>query len=116
MKSKKSEQDLGNQLEGILVSYVLSQDEIEERLIDLKKYLRIKGIKIDTEKLKNTVHNTKDVIESREYNNRLKALLFTKESKARDYQFGSDFCPKCNMFKNYEKECPYCGYLELTRR
>lgn len=112
----KASEQLENHLEGILVSYVLSQDDIEKHLKELKFYLTRRGFKIEHEKLKDGVFDTKRAIEAKEKNNQLKALLFTKDDKLREYQFGSDFCPKCKMFKNYEKECPYCGHLELTRR
>lgn len=115
MKSKESEQP-DNHLEGIIVSYVLSNDDIEKNIEFLRKYLSKKGINIEIEKLKDSVLNTKNVIESKEKILHDNAILFTKDDKVRDYKFGSGFCPKCKMFKNYDKECPYCGYLELTWR
>lgn len=116
MRAKKSEQPDNNQLEGILVSYVFSNDDIEKNIENLRKYLSNKGINIETEKLRESVLDTKHVIESKKKTEKDNAILFTKDDNVREYKFGSGFCPKCQMFKNYDKECPYCSYLEIAWR
>ncbi|MDI6887403.1 MAG: hypothetical protein QMC98_02025 [Candidatus Thermoplasmatota archaeon] len=102
-------------LEGSLVSYVLAQEDLELRLEDLRKFLRAINIELDLETLRKEVYNTKKCIAKKREWAELEARLFTKEGTVRKYRFGSDFCPKCKMYKNYEKECPYCKYLEMTK-
>ncbi len=104
-----------NNLEGMLVSYVLAQEDPDARLEELRFFLKTKGIDIDTPTLGKQVHKVKKSIEHPKKMVELKAKLFNKEGTIRKYRFGSDFCPKCRMFKNYEKECPYCGHLEMLR-
>lgn len=102
-------------LEGALVSYALAQEDLDARLEDLRKYLKNISVELDLEALRKEVYNVKKRLQKPRKYAELKASLFTKEGKVREYQFGSDFCPRCKLFKNYEKECPYCGYLEMTR-
>ena len=42
------------------------------------------------------------------------SILFSGEGGAPNFKLGSSFCEQCGMFKNYRKECPYCGYHEVT--
>ncbi len=44
----------------------------------------------------------------------LQAEIFNVNVRKEDFLYASDFCPRCNTFKNYDKECPDCGLLELT--
>lgn len=104
-----------NDIEGMLVSYVLAQEDPDDRLEELRFFLKTKGIEMDASTLKKQVHKVKKSIEHPKKMMELEAKLFNKEGTIRKYRFGSAFCPKCGMFKNYEKECPYCGYLEMLR-
>lgn len=40
--------------------------------------------------------------------------LFSASGTERRIILGSCFCPVCSKFKNYKKECPHCGYHEMT--
>ncbi|MEW6070758.1 MAG: hypothetical protein AB1485_09090 [Candidatus Thermoplasmatota archaeon] len=102
-------------LEGALVSYVLAQEDLDLRLEDLKKFLKAINIEIDLETLRKEVYNTKKCLAKKREYQELEARLFTKEGLVRKYRLGADFCPNCKMYKNYEKECPYCRYLEMTK-
>jgi hypothetical protein len=101
--------------ESSLVSYVLAQDNLDSHLQDLRKFLLEINIKLDLESLRREVYKIKEKLQKPRKFLELKASLFTKDRYLRKYRFGSDFCPSCKIFKNYEKECPYCGYLELTK-
>lgn len=104
-----------NHLEGMLVSYVLAHENIDSHLEELRYFLKTKGIDMDALTLKIEVQKVKKSVEHPKKMTELKAKLFNKECTVRKYRFGSDFCPKCRMFKNHEKECPYCGHLEMLR-
>ena len=40
--------------------------------------------------------------------------LFSTNKNGDGIMLGSCFCPKCNGFKNFRKECPHCGFHEMT--
>jgi hypothetical protein len=40
--------------------------------------------------------------------------LFSSTKAERKIKLGSCFCPDCSRFKNYKKECPHCGFHEMT--
>lgn len=40
--------------------------------------------------------------------------LFAPDLDPDDIRTGSTFCKECGMFKRFRKECPYCGFLEMT--
>jgi len=42
------------------------------------------------------------------------SILFSPTGKTTGLKLGSAFCTSCGMFKNYRKECPYCGHHEMT--
>lgn len=104
-----------NDVEGALVSYVLAQEDLDSRLEELRCFLRTKKVDIDIETLRKEVYKVKKNVEHPKKMTELTAKLFNKDGEVREYRFGSDFCPECRLFKNYEKECPYCGHLEMTR-
>lgn len=101
-------------MEGAIVSYVLAQDEVDERLDQLKAFLELKQIQVDMESLRHQVHKVKDSLGRPKKMDALMAKLFNKDGTPRKYRHGNAFCPKCKIFKNYEKECPYCRHLELS--
>ncbi len=47
---------------------------------------------------------------------RRNARVFTARGTLRParYRHGSEFCPRCARHKDYRKECPQCGHLEMT--
>lgn len=103
-------------IEKIVNSYLLAhKDNPYEKLKLLQKYMKAKNIAdIDIRKLKKVVDRQ---LKSEQNNKRLEkieAKLFTKEGEPKKNKFGSAFCKRCQMYKDYEKECPYCGSLEMT--
>ncbi|MGA1821436.1 MAG: hypothetical protein ACMUIG_02795 [Thermoplasmatota archaeon] len=42
------------------------------------------------------------------------SILFSGNGKPPAFKLGSAFCRDCGMYKNYRKECPYCGHHEVT--
>ncbi len=99
---------------GAITSYVLAhRDNPEKHVKELTKYLaqRVKGI--NEEAILQEIRRVIERMNEPGHEAALKATLFTKDGKVRKYRNGSDFCEKCGMFKNYEKECPYCGHHEM---
>lgn len=109
------DKDENEKLRAALLSYTFAQKQSETYLQKLQEFLSRSNIKIIEvndlkEKIDLIIKEEERIKEEQE----LIARLFTEDKKVRSYRFGSDFCPKCHMFKNYEKECPYCNYLEMT--
>lgn len=105
----------GTRLKKVINSYVLAQEDPNQRLKLLQRYLKVQGIAdVSLEELR--VHiNRIDRTDSRnKRKDTMEALLFTKEGTPKKNRYGSSFCKNCHMYKDYEKECPYCGSLELT--
>lgn len=102
-------------LETIVLSYALVNNAPEKNIKDLHFYLVSEGLadislgKLRAMVMKAVTNVRMDMIEPA-----LKAKLFTKDGKIRPYKFGSDFCPECGVFKNYHKECTFCGHHELS--
>jgi len=105
-------------LKRIINSYILAQDNPynEKKLKLLQRYLYSKNIgRINIDVLKKYIKRRLDMTEENKRLKKIEAKLFTKEGKTKKIKYGSGFCPNCGMYKNYEKECPYCNKLELTR-
>jgi hypothetical protein len=99
---------------GVITSYVLAhRDNPEKHVKELAEYMtqRVKGI--NEEEIRQEIRRVIDRMNKPGDEAALKATLFTKDGKVRKYRDGLDFCEKCGMFKNYEKECPYCGHHEI---
>jgi hypothetical protein len=108
-------EDLQNRLQSILISYVNAHETEEGNIEELRSYIRSKGLgELPVEDLRKRVAMIREIRQASVYQSQQLADLFTPEHQLRVYQFGSPFCPNCHLFKNYEKECPYCSYLELT--
>jgi len=103
-------------LRSILLSYTFAQgDESYDDLNDLQEFLQTSGVGVlDVNELRERINSIKEEGKKIKHDQETLANLFTENKKVREYRLGSSFCPKCNMFKNYEKECPYCKYLEMT--
>jgi len=105
-------------LKRIINSYILAQDDPfdKRKLKLLQRYLYSKNIgKIKIGVLKNYISKRMKIKKKKEKMNKMEALLFKKDKKLKKIKYGSAFCSNCNMFKDYNKECPYCNKLELTR-
>lgn len=100
----------------LINSYVLAQDDPSENIELLQKYLKekkIADVSIDFLKRKISAQ-----IKNKRKEDQLRSMetrLFKKNDEEKTFRPGSAFCSNCGMYKNYEKECPYCGKLELTR-
>ena len=102
-------------LRASLLSYTFAQEKLDENLSELQTFLMATGLgPIDINELKEKLKHIKKEEEKLMLNQKRMARLFTRSKQVRSYKFGSSFCPNCHMFKNYEKECPYCKYLEMT--
>jgi len=97
-------------------SYLLAQDDPAENLELLQKYLRKKGIgEVSKKVLKKEINSQLKRKKEKKKLEKIEAKLFKKEEKEKKFRYGSAFCSNCRMYKDYQKECPYCGDLELTR-
>ena len=112
---KKTTTYENEKLRTALLCYTFAQKDTNENLKDLQDFLLITGIgPVHIEELLKKINLIKEQEKKIIHKQNLKAKLFTQDKKIRSFRFGSDFCPNCHMFKNYEKECPYCKYLEMT--
>jgi hypothetical protein len=119
----KKEPAVTNQtLDSIIASYVIAQsgdkERINQNLPMLGDYLKRRHIaEIPEDELLKKVLEQKTAFDSVERKARISAKLFTRDEQPRKakYRSGSEFCGECKMFKNYTKECPYCGMLEITK-
>jgi len=103
-------------MSGIITSYALAHTEDpESRLEELTRYLSAQVGAVDADMVRSEVRKAIERIESTKRDKELLAKLFKKDGSIRRYQHGSPFCPVCGMFKDYHKECPYCGHHELTK-
>lgn len=113
---KHDDDQIYRDLIGIFTSYTLSNSkDLDERLEELKTFIeQTQNISLDLTSLRNYVYKMKEHIAYPNKLRRSEAKLFSKDRKVRRYKFGSDFCPSCGIFKNYEKECHRCGFHEMT--
>ena len=115
----KAQDDLDamfKELTGTFTSFVHANwDDPDSHLKDLNNFiLETRNINFGEKNLRKYVDIIKHEIQASIKKIKTKAKLFTKDKKVRKYRFGSDFCPNCTRFKNYEKECPYCNFHEIT--
>lgn len=112
---QKSQKSLESFYGGVITSYVLAhRDNPEKHVTEMAEYIaqRIKGINAET--VRQEIRRVIERMNKPKEEVALKAKLFTTDGKVRKYRYGLDFCEKCGMFKNYEKECPYCGHHEMA--
>ncbi|UCH88701.1 MAG: hypothetical protein JSV49_10685 [Thermoplasmata archaeon] len=116
MKTTVDNNEVYRELAAIFHSYVLANwNNPTKRLKQLQSYIqRKKHITLELDQLNHYVNRMKINLKQPKIMAKTKAYLFTKEKRVRKYQFGSDFCPNCKTFKNYDKECFNCGYHEMT--
>lgn len=107
-------------LESAIMSYVIAQvdkERIEKNIPRLHRFLRESGIAdLQVEELAQLVRRNVRRLDTVEKSAKLKARLFTRDGRIRHqrYRHGSAFCSNCGMHKDYKKECPFCGNLEIT--
>jgi ribosomal protein L32 len=79
----------------------------------LKRYIKqTQSIDIAVHELNNFITLFKDQIKYPLEISNNKAVVFTNENQVKIIKFGSETCPRCNEYKNFEKTCPYCSYTE----
>ena len=106
-------------LQSAIISYIIAQgnrENIEKNLTQLRRYLKVSGTaNVNTEQLTRRVETEVRSLESVERDADQLAILFHKDGKMRKerYRHGSAFCSTCGMFKDYHKECPFCGRIEM---
>ena len=83
---------------------------------EIKEALEREGIHLEDEELRTDIELIRLKRLQKLQLDRIEALLFIRDGriKPHDFRFGSAFCPRCGLFKNYEKECPHCGFHEMT--
>ncbi|MGM0509596.1 MAG: hypothetical protein ACQESD_00515 [Thermoplasmatota archaeon] len=103
-------------LEGVIKSYVLAQKEKPYKKIKLLQiYLKAMGIADpNLRELRDMIKKEIEREEKRMKIERSERTLFTKDEIEKENKYGSAYCDNCSMYKDYEKECPYCGSLEMT--
>lgn len=102
----------------LINSYIIAQDDPidNQKLRSLQLYLYQRGIGyIETKDLVKEIKKQQKKMKRNKRLRRIENELFKKGEEKKKYRYGSSFCPNCSMYKDYEKECPYCGKLELTR-
>lgn len=106
----------GRNLKKVINSYLLAHpDDPYEDLDTLKEYLEKKNMgKISLKGLKDFIKNVRREQRKEKKLEEMEAKLFTRDGKPKEFKYGSSFCRNCGMYKDYEKECPYCGHLEMT--
>lgn len=100
-----------------LSSYFLAQEENDpfENLRALQHFLRMHDDQIvHIKELQDKVDVLQKEKKTMKEKEKMMAKLFTSDNNLRSYRFASAFCPNCEMFKNYKKECPFCKFLEMT--
>ena len=101
--------------ETIVLSYAMANQEPMRNIEDLHFFMQSQGITdISLPRLKIMVCRAVNNVRMEMIAGPLRAKIFTKDGKGRKYQFGSVFCPDCGVFKNYSKECSFCGHHEMS--
>jgi hypothetical protein len=107
-------------LRSLIISYLIAHGNEELRGKDLKRlhrFLRARRISSGSmERLGELVQAEVERLESPEREVEDLATLFKRDGTPRheSLRHGSPFCERCGMYKDYRKECGYCGKLELT--
>lgn len=87
----------------------------KEDLEALRLYIRdLYGESISIEGLSALVEQARIEFKARAVNEDMESILFSPDRPVPKFKLGSAFCSKCSRFKNYKKECPFCGYHEIT--
>lgn len=103
-------------LQAILNSFVSVQEDITDHDIqNLTDFVNQQTVgDFTSDQIRERVEDIKDQDQMVQMKRQQVAELFAPDHLVRPIRFGSPFCPNCHMFKNYDKECPYCQYLEIT--
>jgi hypothetical protein len=108
-------------LETAVTSYVLAQvgmERMKANLPALAQFLRQSGLgDHPPERLSEMVAKEARRLGAGERREELMAKAFTREGAPRGakHRHAAAFCPECGMYKDHQKECRFCGRLEMTR-
>ena len=81
----------------------------------LQIYLKdLYGTRISIEGLHALVLQARDEEKNKAVADEMESILFSPDRPIPKFKLGSPFCQKCARFKNYKKECPFCGHHEMT--
>ncbi len=69
---------------------------------------------ISIEGLHALVLQAKDEEKNKAVADEMESILFSTDRPIPKFKLGAPFCKKCARFKNYKKECPFCGHHEMT--
>ncbi|UCH88197.1 MAG: hypothetical protein JSV49_07995 [Thermoplasmata archaeon] len=116
MKRHSRDDIIYNRLKNVFTSYALMNwYNVNTPLDVLKGFIQqTENIDIDINELNEYISKTKSQLEVPYEISKSKAVLITKDKDFQIIKFGSDYCPKCNKFKNYLKICPHCDYIEFN--
>ncbi len=117
VKRPSSSRYIPERIRMIIRSFAIShKDGYDDRsLALLKAYLHDKkNFDLDKKGLKEEVTREAKGIKTEAVLREIDSILFSTKEEAAMIKLGSPFCRDCGMFKNHRKECPYCGYHEMT--
>lgn len=81
----------------------------------LQIYIRdLHKTKVSIEGLDALVLQAREEAKNKAVADEMESILFSTDRPIPKFKLGSPFCVKCSRFKNYKKECPFCGYHEMT--
>ena len=81
----------------------------------LQIYLKdLYGTRVTVEGLHALVLQAKEEAKNKAVADEMESILFSTDRPIPKFKLGAPFCQKCARFKNYKKECPFCGYHEMT--
>ena len=96
-------------------TYAHKEGHDRKDLEALKIYLYdLYGIDMPIEGLHALIEQAKIEIRSKAVADEMESILFSTDRPTPRFKIGSPFCMKCGRFKNYKKECPFCGHHEMT--
>ena len=96
-------------------TYAHKKGHTKQDLEALQIYLRdLYGNEVPLEGLHALVEQAKIEIKADAVNADMESILFSTDRPIPRIKLGRAFCEKCARFKNYRKECPFCGHHEMT--
>jgi isocitrate dehydrogenase len=115
MKRTTVKRDIYHKILGSISTYALKNwDSTDNHMNILQTYIKqTESIDIEVKDLDLCIMTFKDQIKYPIEITNSKAVLLTKDNIVKIYRFGSETCPKCGRYKNYEKACSHCDHIEF---
>ena len=96
-------------------TYAHKEGHTKEDLELLQMYIKdLYNSNVPIEGLHALVEQAKNEEKSKAVADEMESILFSRDRPIPKFKLGAPFCQKCARFKNYKKECPFCGHLEMT--